>query len=676
MNYLNKLSLFLGIILILSCNQTHRIDESKQDYFHTIIDKVQRVVLTKDWDKATAYYDSLFSLPEYKTSTGLYFKYVVMRELYKTGTLQNDFKIALHYADSAINVYSKFDNQSVDELFNNYMVKGILLIKLQRYAEGLHYLFEGKLIAQKGLDRCYTAQFDEDVAYLFFSQQRFADAKDYYIQAFENRVNCYSDNTVEFYHRVRSLNNIGFSFEKMGQQDSAISWYEKALDFVYKQSIDTSISRENVLEWEGVVKGNLGYLYFQTGKADSAETFLRRSIFINKTPNHDYNDALLTEIKLAELLINKKKLPQAFSIIESLKKEPYITNQLQYSIRLKRIIWLYFEELGNIPKAYQAFMDWQIAQNNYNNDQVSWRNINITSELDERENLKAINELQTENQFKTTLLGLIGIIALLLGIIVYLFNKNSSNLKSNVKKLEQTNDLLNKSYADLEKTLEENARIMGIIAHDLRAPLAGIIGYAQLYGEDKNHENRDLYIKTITDISNNAMDLIDELLGFHESVHNNELTLESLDDIIDYCISLNRFKVTEKNQNIVFNHSGLGVWVQKERFWRVINNLIHNAIKFSRINASIYITIENTSEFISISVRDTGIGIPKQIISELFTATKAIRRIGTAGENSHGMGLAICKKIMQSHKGDISVQSVEGEGSTFTITLPHPKHTS
>ncbi|WP_431211492.1 sensor histidine kinase [Puia sp. P3] len=106
-----------------------------------------------------------------------------------------------------------------------------------------------------------------------------------------------------------------------------------------------------------------------------------------------------------------------------------------------------------------------------------------------------------------------------------------------------------------------------------------------------------------------------------------------------------------------------------DKLWRVIINLLDNAIKFSPEGADIGLSLRRQGDKAVISVSDRGMGIPKNIEGKLFTVDDAVRRLGTAGEKSFGLGLAIVGQIIKAHGGTISVESGEQKGTTFRIEL-------
>ena len=110
--------------------------------------------------------------------------------------------------------------------------------------------------------------------------------------------------------------------------------------------------------------------------------------------------------------------------------------------------------------------------------------------------------------------------------------------------------------------------------------------------------------------------------------------------------------------------------IDREKIWRVVINLLDNAIKFSPEGAEIRLSAVRGNGEAQISVSDQGIGIPAGMEGKLFTLGDEAKRAGTAGESSFGLGLALVRQIVQAHGGTIGVCSREGEGTTFSIRLP------
>ena len=103
---------------------------------------------------------------------------------------------------------------------------------------------------------------------------------------------------------------------------------------------------------------------------------------------------------------------------------------------------------------------------------------------------------------------------------------------------------------------------------------------------------------------------------------------------------------------------------------QALDNLINNAIKYSRAATNINVRVSLKDNFVLTEVEDSGVGIPKEEIEKLFKVFSTTSAKTTAHERSSGLGLAICKKIIETHGGTIGVRSEVGKGSTFFFTLP------
>jgi two-component system, OmpR family, sensor histidine kinase VicK len=230
-----------------------------------------------------------------------------------------------------------------------------------------------------------------------------------------------------------------------------------------------------------------------------------------------------------------------------------------------------------------------------------------------------------------------------------------------------------------EKNVEiENAanfknQVLGMVAHDLRNPLAAVESTALLMEFDVRDRDTQENIEVIKSSCVKARGIITDLL---EAARNDDQnTVETVQIDLNYFVRkiIDSWKIhNEANARIIFTPypHPLNVNVNKEKFHRVMDNLISNAIKFSKENENIEISLNCEQDFATIWVRDYGIGIPKDLLPALFDRFTKSGRAGIHGEQSTGLGLSIVKQIIERHKGRIEVDSVENMGSTFKISLP------
>ena len=133
-----------------------------------------------------------------------------------------------------------------------------------------------------------------------------------------------------------------------------------------------------------------------------------------------------------------------------------------------------------------------------------------------------------------------------------------------------------------------------------------------------------------------------------------------------------QIRANEKSIQIIthFFSAPIDISIDVDRIERVITNLVNNAVKFSPDGSKIFIQVSADDRYARIIITDQGIGIPKEKQALIFDMFSKAQRLGTSGEKSFGMGLSICKQIIEQHHGNIYVQSEEHKGSTFTVELP------
>jgi two-component system, OmpR family, sensor histidine kinase VicK len=252
----------------------------------------------------------------------------------------------------------------------------------------------------------------------------------------------------------------------------------------------------------------------------------------------------------------------------------------------------------------------------------------------------------------------------------YLTSRYFYSFKSNYYK--QVLEIREKN-TEIENAANFKNQVLGMVAHDLRNPLAAVESAAMIMELDTfDTEMRD-NIDIIKASCVKARGIITDLL---EAARNDDQsTIETVKVDLNYFVRkiIDSWKIHNEARNqLIFNNypEQLNVNINKEKFHRVMDNLISNAIKFSKENQKIEISLNHEKGFAIIWVRDNGMGIPQEMLPQLFDRFTKAGRPGVRGEQSTGLGLSIVKQIIERHKGKIEVDSVENMGSTFKISLP------
>ncbi|MBP3702739.1 MAG: HAMP domain-containing histidine kinase [Lachnospiraceae bacterium] len=243
-------------------------------------------------------------------------------------------------------------------------------------------------------------------------------------------------------------------------------------------------------------------------------------------------------------------------------------------------------------------------------------------------------------------------------------------------------DTLNIIGEEMSKFDEYQKMFIANISHDFRSPLTSIQGYAEAILDGTiPHEKQDKYLHTILFQTERLNHLTSNLLALN-TFDQNSIFLDYSNFDIHACIynTVDTLEGVAEQKNIYFTlnfeNVPLYVYADINRIQQVLHNLLDNAIKFSHSDSYITITTKKKGKVVFVSVKDTGIGIPKEDqkkVWERFYKSDISRGKDKKGT---GLGLCICKEIIDAHKQTINVVSTEGVGSEFMFTLKAVKEES
>ena len=216
-----------------------------------------------------------------------------------------------------------------------------------------------------------------------------------------------------------------------------------------------------------------------------------------------------------------------------------------------------------------------------------------------------------------------------------------------------------------------------VIAHDLRSPMASIRMVLNLVVASASPKTVGEELYTLLDQANRESeevhDLLDNLLKWTKSqtgrlsVVKQEL---NLNDIIPGVVEI--FDVIAQTKRIKLDYQPLDgdvkVIADNDMFKTIVRNFLSNAIKFSPEDSTIEIILKEEGDFSKVSVRDHGVGIAADRLGSIFH--KGETTYGTGGEEGSGLGLQLCQDFARKNDGDCTVESTEGQGSTFSVLIP------
>jgi signal transduction histidine kinase/ligand-binding sensor domain-containing protein len=257
-------------------------------------------------------------------------------------------------------------------------------------------------------------------------------------------------------------------------------------------------------------------------------------------------------------------------------------------------------------------------------------------------------------------------------------------VKQRTAELNKLNESL-KSEVTERTSAEEELRLLNvkkdkffsIIAHDLKSPFHGILGYAELLAEDYNNlseEERITFINDIHNISKSTFRFLENLLEWSriqtgriefepQNINLNEEIFEVFNILFAFAIQKGISLVNNIDQEI-------SVYADKNQLSLILRNLISNAIKFSNDTGQVIINAAYCDSHVEISVSDNGVGITPENLKKLFRIDTQYTSKGTKNEEGTGLGLLLCKEMIEINKGSIRAESEPGIGTKFIFTLP------
>lgn len=264
-----------------------------------------------------------------------------------------------------------------------------------------------------------------------------------------------------------------------------------------------------------------------------------------------------------------------------------------------------------------------------------------------------------------------------LGIIV---SERTQEINTRKEEIENQNIKIAYQNKQLSETIKLKNKIFSVIAHDLRSPVVNILYMLNLLKEEEYKEKYDSFADSSIQYAQQVINLLENMLVWGRGQEEKIKFSPEQRDLADIVLTnMSIFKETADKKEISVNFTQIGnskAYIDKDLIDIVIRNLLSNAMKYSDRGGRISILLKDkslTGEGIVLKICDNGIGIPATKQKYLFTSTEIESSPGTENEKGTGFGLKLCYELVKINNGTISVESTEGEGTCFSITLPEQK---
>jgi two-component system sensor histidine kinase/response regulator len=477
-----------------------------------------------------------------------------------------------------------------------------------------------------------------------------------------------------------SIRNIANLYSERKEHRKAIEYYENVLTLL-------NPNKDQTLRGEILPRIGAEYLRFKDYR--KATDYLSEGLKFNrKIGNKDGVLRALNAVGELNMQLNNFKtaaiqIGEAHTIASTIDNKP----ELLKNYKLHK-------ELDSIRGRFQNAFLWQgkyytLKRELDQENQPKIPVITVPIDLKPLEDITNSNTLTTDKQYsesskKLERLKLI-LYALSFGflivstllLITYFRRKNGSKPSNELENENVKITLQNKKFVEQITHLEEvnnvKDRLFSIVSHDLKDSISSIKGFIDLLKEDGI--TREEFYELVPELSENAdsaSQLLYNLLNWSKSQMQNlepKAELFNIQDVFKNKISLVEQKIEQKRIILIDESRRDFIYADKSMIEIVIQNLITNAVKFTRVGDSITVSNSDHNGKSLICVEDTGVGIYKEDVDKLFQNGTFTTR-GTSNEKGTGLGLTICKELVELNGGRIWVESTPGIGTKFYVELP------
>lgn len=586
--------------------------------------------------------------------------------------------------DDYFNAYDNF-NKSLqlfafikDSLGIAKVNNGIGLIEIKRgnFNRGLIYSLSAIDIFERRNLKIELGLAYNNLSEAYFNTKQFDKALDFNIKALQVREQLQDSVGI-----ISSTKNIAQLYSMRKEHRRAIEYYEKTLRY---------LDEEKDKEIRGDVLPTIGTEYLKFNDIKNATTYLLQGLRLNKSINNKngilktYNSLANLNLKRNKIRLAETQLDKAFALTRQVDNE----TELLENYRLR--ITLY-----STKRDYRKAFHWQNKYHDLKN-KIEKENavpIVIEDSLDFEMPINSIsipqdiykNESESAKILKLYIYGLIVLLiilsAVLIGILLHKRSKkdNISRLKEKVKSFNNDYQVLLKKNKELEETNQVKDKLFSIVSHDLKDSITSIKAFLDLLKEDSisQEEFNDL-IPELSENADSAAALLLNLLNWSKSQMQNlkpKPEQFNIQDVFKEKINFVEKKVNEKRVTLIDESVNDLVFAYRNMVEIIIQNLLANAVKFSKIGDVITVSNRERNGNVLICIADTGVGISKENQLKLFKNIGFTTR-GTNAEKGTGLGLSICKELVELNKGKIWVESEPNLGSKFFVELPRVKPVS
>lgn len=556
------------------------------------------------------------------------------------------------------------------------------------YSKGVEYATQSLKVAEQIKDSVGIAD-----AYLMLgiiysnNLKRYQTALDYYEKALPIYTQRKIKNSI-----VATYNTIAQTLAMTKQQLPRAYQYTNA-----SVEIAKGLNNEDFLGWCLSVKG---IVYKETNLADSALFYLSQAINHYQKAN-DATNVVINNLLIGLVYLEQKQADKALKTYQ---------NQIKPVIKLNA--------KGLLRDAYQGLSDTYALQKRYDsayhyhvlymqlkdsliNDETTKRVSLVEADYEQEKQEIKIASLEKEKRMieeekqLVTIFFIIFILGLLI-IMTLIIRNNRAKRRANLlltekneeiaaqnEELQQSKeeiatqrDLVKSQNNQLQKTNDTKDKLFSIISHDLRSPIGSLKNLFDLIAQNQVsvEDFKAIFFPKLRHSVGSLYDTLDNMLQWSysqmEGIKSNPEKIDIQTVVNDTIALFSEIAIAKQITITPRVPSGATAYADLNQVRLVMRNLLNNALKFTLEKGMITITATQIEGFVEIAVKDTGMGMTENQLKSLFDPTTRLSTRGTSGERGTGLGLILCKEMIESNGGQIRVESIESHGSIFVISLP------
>ncbi len=615
--------------------------------------------------------DSLIALAEKTEGTG---KIDLLLEISQTLWYFSSFEESMDYALRGLQLAEELNSPSRKADALNRI--GNVHYLLRNHENVINSYTEALRIADSLSDSRRKGIFLNNIGLFYRELDQYDSAEVYLVRALRAKET-YGDQELI----SSTLVNLGWLYRDMERYSLSLEYFVRQLDIQEEKGDVGSLAR---------VHRQTGEVFYLQGRYNESLRHFRMSLAY-ATEAADTSAIALSHYHMARALLETGDAERALESIKVSKGLTRFVSSGMLEANNHQLLYLYYKSQNELKSAWESLVRYnhlkdsirtQRSADNIRQLEAVFETEKKSSRIDLLHRENRIQELQlhrqnTINIILGSLLAALIIFKLVIGIRYRMIVKTNRLLKQKISELEITNDKLRLSALTLEQLNATKNRFFSIIAHDLKNPFNALLGFSEIIVtsfNDINEKDRREYIRMIHQSSQNLYKLLENLLKWSAAQTGTMHYLPEKFDLVSLIHSeINFFKIHAQKKKITLTANlPEEIFVKSDKLLlsSVIRNLIDNAIKFTGEKGTIKVSVSVSDENVTVRIDDTGIGIPDEMKDKLFTVDGNTCRRGTSKEEGGGLGLILCKELIEKAGGKIGFDSEPLAGSSFWFKLP------